>query len=152
MKGLQIRTARSISIAFMMNSRTFFHVQIRDVFLVVKETFSWKVSRIQDPGLLHAQMDLMLIFHFSGHLVYGLTKVLRSIAQGKAQGKEAFWASGEDETLRAIWTISFDPVSSKLCLLYVLQEDMWNMRMMFLTPTSPRALDSLPIARTYHRT
>ena len=31
--------ASSISIAFMMNTQTFFHVQIREVFLVVKETF-----------------------------------------------------------------------------------------------------------------
>ena len=62
-------------------------------------------------------MDLMLIFSFSGHLVYGLTRVLRSIAQEK----ETFWASGEDEKLGEIWTISFDPVSSKLCLLCGLQ-------------------------------
>ena len=60
-------------------------------------------------------MDLMLIFSFTGHLVYGLTRVLRGIAQEK----ETFWASGEDEKLGAIWTISFDPVSSKLCGLQV---------------------------------
>ena len=45
MMGLQIRTARSISIAFMMNSRTFFTFKSAKYSWWSRKPFSWKVSR-----------------------------------------------------------------------------------------------------------